>query len=125
MFESTGWIIEEPGVTLDNSKLLPMSIIRPPKNHACSENMNPKIKIIKQYQFSSHLQRMSVIAYVENCNEFRAYTKGSPEMILALSKPETIPHEILDILQEYTEQGYRVLAIGCSENYMGATEVSL
>ena len=115
MFESTGWVLEEPDVE-DTSKydLLAPSVVKPPKNESFTENMNEvsEIGIIHQYQFSSSLQRMSVIVRVLGSGVFKAYTKGSPEMILSLSRPETIPRDIIETLKKYTEQGYRVIALG-------------
>ncbi|XP_063984663.1 polyamine-transporting ATPase 13A3-like isoform X1 [Diachasmimorpha longicaudata] len=117
MFESTGWILEEPDVE-DTSKydLLAPTVVKPPEDSSqmFTENMNQvsEIGIIQQYQFSSSLQRMSTVVKVLGTDHFRIYTKGSPEMILSLSKPETIPVNIVSELQKYTEQGYRVIAIG-------------
>ena len=128
MFESTGWVLEEPEVE-DTSKydLLAPSIVKPPKSESLTENMNEisEIGIVHQYQFSSSLQRMSVIVRVLGSGAFKAYTKGSPEMILSLSKPETIPKDITETLKTYTEQGYRVIAIGCTSLDCSYSKVSL
>ncbi|XP_043279713.1 polyamine-transporting ATPase 13A3-like [Venturia canescens] len=117
MFESTGWMLEEPEIG-DTSKydLSTPTIVKPPKSKNLTENMNElaEIGIVQQYQFSSSLQRMSVIVRVLGTDHFRAYTKGSPEVILSLSKPETVPDDINFALRRYTEQGYRVIAIGRS-----------
>lgn len=45
--------------------------------------------IIQQYQFSSSLQRCSVICKAINSKQYTVFCKGSPEMIAALSLPET------------------------------------
>ncbi|KAG8035636.1 hypothetical protein G9C98_001064 [Cotesia typhae] len=110
MFESTGWVLEEPEIS-DTSKydLLVPTVVKP---SAGNLNSISEIGIVQQYQFSSSLQRMSVISRVLGCDHFESYTKGSPEVILSLSKPETIPQDIMTVMQEYTEQGYRVIAIG-------------
>ncbi|XP_032458038.1 probable cation-transporting ATPase 13A3 isoform X2 [Nasonia vitripennis] len=127
MFESTGWTLEEPEIEelKEINELQAMAVIKPPKNEILTENMNTfsEISIVQQYQFSSTLQRMSVIAQRRGSNEFRAYTKGSPEMILSLSKPDSIPSDIATTLQKYTEQGYRVIAIGYSEIDADQTEI--
>lgn len=115
MFESTGWILEEPEVE-DTSKydLLAPTIVKPSYNENFMENVNDiaEIGIINQYQFSSSLQRMSVIVRILGSKNFKVYTKGSPEMILSLSRPETVPKGLMDDLKKYTEQGYRVIAMG-------------
>jgi cation-transporting ATPase 13A2 len=110
MFESTGWILEEPTVS-DTSKydLLVPTIVK--ENGFESENQ-AEIGLIQQYQFSSTLQRMSVICRRLGSDYFEIFTKGSPEMIISLSRPETVPNGILDRLKEYTVQGYRVIGMG-------------
>lgn len=45
--------------------------------------------IVRQFPFSSSLQRMSVITRRLGAPEFELYCKGSPEMIVSLSLPET------------------------------------
>ncbi|XP_076391219.1 polyamine-transporting ATPase 13A3 isoform X1 [Megachile rotundata] len=119
MFESTGWILEESEPEhLNEHDLVTPTIAKPGKNkNGVAENANEifEIGIVQQYQFSSSLQRMSVIVRVLGSEIFRAYTKGSPEMILSLSKPETIPKDIMFCLKRYTEQGYRVIAMGRKE----------
>lgn len=115
MFESTGWILEESDIGNSNKyDLIAPTIVRPPKSNTFTENMNEisEIGIVQQYQFSSSLQRMSVIVRALGSKNFKAYTKGSPEMILSLSKSETIPNDIMYCLKRYTEQGYRVIAMG-------------
>ncbi|CAK9816814.1 Polyamine-transporting ATPase 13A3 [Anthophora quadrimaculata] len=118
MFESTGWILEEFNIEqLNKYDLIAPTVVKPPKNNNFTQNMNEisEIGIVQQYQFSSSLQRMSVIIRVLGSDTFKAYTKGSPEMILSLSKPETIPKDIMFCLKHYTEQGYRVIAMGRTE----------
>ncbi|KAJ8686408.1 hypothetical protein QAD02_022202 [Eretmocerus hayati] len=115
MFESTGWQLELPEVC-DSSEfgLQPMSVIKPPRTERRKSSGTTEIEILQQYQFSSTLQRMSVIMKIRGLNELRAYTKGSPEMILGLSRPESIPSDVSVTLHRYTEQGYRVIAVGYS-----------
>lgn len=127
MFESTGWTLEEPN-TGDSNKhdLVAPTIVKPARNTGFGENTNApsEIGIMQQYQFSSSLQRMSVIVRVSGSETYKAYTKGSPEMILSLSKPETVPKDILFSLRRYTEQGYRVIAMGRTEFTEDGTKVT-
>ena len=69
--------------------------------------------VIKRFDFSSELQRMSVITRGLNDSSFRVFVKGSPEKIKELSIPESIPHDFHEILTEYTQDGLRVLGVGC------------
>lgn len=127
MFESTGWILEESETVNKNKHdLVAHMIVKPPKANSFTKNMNEisEIEIVQQYQFSSSLQRMSVIVRAQGSETFIAYTKGSPEMILSLSKPETVPKDLMFCLKRYTEQGYRVIAMGRSELTETSTKVS-
>ena len=45
--------------------------------------------IVRQFPFSSALQRMAVICKQINKEQLHFFCKGSPEMIQSLSKPET------------------------------------
>lgn len=44
-------------------------------------------------------------------SNFELYCKGSPEMISSLCLPETIPDNFSSVLTEYTQHGYRVIAL--------------
>lgn len=48
-----------------------------------------EIGIVRQFPFSSALQRMSVVARVLGDKKMDAYMKGAPEVIASLCKPET------------------------------------
>lgn len=75
------------------------------------------INILKRYDFSSELQRMSVLVkYIDQENDhnhssYCSFTKGSPEMIKSLSDPKSIPKDYDIILDEYAKRGLRLLAI--------------
>ncbi|KAJ1522556.1 hypothetical protein ONE63_001742 [Megalurothrips usitatus] len=111
MFESTNWLLEEPEID-DNSKfdLIFPTVVRPPSSNAA--DMAPlEIGIVRQFPFSSSLQRMSVITRVLGASKYTVYCKGSPEMIVSLSHPSSVPTEFHSVLEEYTQQGFRVLAV--------------
>lgn len=52
------------------------------------DNLND-LGIIKQFPFSSSLQRMSVIVKSLKVSHFDLFTKRSPEKIVEFSRPET------------------------------------
>ncbi|XP_023025264.2 polyamine-transporting ATPase 13A3 isoform X1 [Leptinotarsa decemlineata] len=107
MFESTEWELQGvPGNSIEQH------IEVKPKED--SKN-NFQLGIVKQFQFSSHLQRMSVIVKSSNSDTFEVFCKGSPEMIMSLSSPTSLPEDLLFRLEEYTGQGYRVIALGKKE----------
>ncbi|XP_043280695.1 polyamine-transporting ATPase 13A3 isoform X2 [Venturia canescens] len=77
-----------------------------------TEQQGLEIGIVRQFPFTSSLQRMSVITRTLGANHYDLYCKGSPEMILSLSKADSIPPDFASVLQEYTSEGYRVIALG-------------
>lgn len=54
---------------------------------------------------------MSVICRVLGSNHMIAFTKGAPEKVHGMCLNETIPSDFSEKLDEYTAQGYRVIAI--------------
>ncbi|XP_071531027.1 polyamine-transporting ATPase 13A3-like isoform X2 [Panulirus ornatus] len=118
MFESTGWILDEPGLDDTNKYDMMMpSVVRPsaPDIVISSENVETEppleLGILRQFPFSSSLQRMSVITRRLGASNFELYCKGSPEMIASLSRSETVPVNFSEKLLQYTYQGFRVLAL--------------
>ncbi|XP_022160995.1 probable cation-transporting ATPase 13A3 isoform X2 [Myzus persicae] len=115
MFESTGWLLEEPETSEDIQFDLVMPVVvRPPNKNTFTtiEQIGQEIGIIRQFPFSSSLQCMSVIAKHLSSNLTHVYTKGSPEKILSLCNPSSIPPDFDQVLQRFTKQGYRVIAAG-------------
>jgi cation-transporting ATPase 13A2 len=124
MFEATGWTLNENLDNKENQENFILTSIRPPQEKDLKEKLahdeNEKnqilkthyeLGIIRRFDFTSKLQRMSVI--VKNLNEpfFKVFCKGSPEKIKELCKPETIPENFNEVLSGYTTKGLRVLAI--------------
>lgn len=66
---------------------------------------------IKMFDFSSKLQRMSVLVKNKRLNEIRCFCKGSPEKIKELCIPNTLPYNYNKILNYYAQQGCRIIAL--------------
>ena len=125
MFESTDWIMKENSSVGNENCVdqLVIDYIRPKCEQDISvpfENYNGleeslknryEIAIVKRFDFSSKLQRMTIIGKNLNENHFKAYCKGSPEKIKELCNPSTIPNNFDEILNSYTTKGYRVLGM--------------
>lgn len=54
---------------------------------------------------------MSVITKNVKNNEVEVFCKGAPETIVSLSKWETVPEDLVEVLHEYTDKGYRVIGL--------------
>ncbi|XP_064642125.1 polyamine-transporting ATPase 13A3-like isoform X2 [Lineus longissimus] len=118
MVEATNWEVEEPGEDTAKFDVIMPTVVRPKqpdviRNTDSMESEVPpfEIGIVRQFTFSSSLQRMSVITRILGDNHYNLYTKGAPETITSLSKPETVPKDFLEQLMHYTQQGYRVIAL--------------
>nr|XP_045005281.1 polyamine-transporting ATPase 13A3 isoform X2 [Jaculus jaculus] len=125
MFEAIGWVLEEATEeeTALHNRIMP-TVVRPPKQllpestPAGNQEMELfelpaiyEIGIVRQFPFSSALQRMSVVARVLGDKKMDAYMKGAPEVIASLCKPETVPVDFETVLEDYTKQGFRVIAL--------------
>ncbi|VDP90066.1 unnamed protein product [Echinostoma caproni] len=80
-------------------------------DYQADQKLPYEVGILRQFPFSSSLQRMSVIARVLDSSHFSVYTKGAPETIESLCRRDTIPSDFHSLLLDYTREGYRVLAL--------------
>ena len=131
-----GQVLEEPGRDTNKFDTLQLTIAHPPHQQAVgdietsglvleqslsdgatdsSDGSSVQLGIIKQFTFSSELQRMSVIVRClpsHRTRHFLVLVKGAPETILHLSRPESVPEDFHDVLANFTHLGFRVLAVG-------------
>lgn len=78
---------------------------------------------MKRFEFSSKLQRMSVIVkQIGSSVNARVLVKGSPEKIKELCKPSTLPGDFESVLDFYAKSGYRVLAAAIRDLPIAAVE---
>ncbi|XP_076007323.1 polyamine-transporting ATPase 13A3 isoform X2 [Genypterus blacodes] len=126
MFEATGWILEEATEeeTSLHNRIMP-TVVKPPKQLLPPEPaISPEqdmelyelssayeIGIVRQFPFSSALQRMSVVARLLGEKRMDAYMKGAPEVVASLCKKETVPENFAEVLEDFTKQGFRVIAL--------------
>ncbi|KAL6104281.1 atp13a3 [Pungitius sinensis] len=126
MFSATGWILEEPTEeeTALHNPIMP-TVVRPPKHSVPEANQNNplthnmelselpscEIGIVRQFPFSSTLQRMSVVVRRLGEKHMKAYMKGAPEVVANLCKQHTVPQSFTETLETYTRQGFRVIAL--------------
>merc|ERR1712106_820292 len=115
MFSSTGWKLEMEGEEQSQMDQLSMPYMKSPQT---SNDSVIQAAPQKLFQFSSDVQRMSVITrvveeqqegFTQPCT--RVFCKGSPEMIQKLCLPETTPHNYTSVLESYASHGFRILAL--------------
>lgn len=120
MFENTKWELEEPGNEETNYDMLAPTIVKPIQKYISHSKLNNlggdmeipyEIGIIRQFQFSSTLQRMSVICRVLGSPNMLIFTKGAPEKVKTMCKEETVPPDFNCQLAQFTAQGFRVIAV--------------
>ncbi|XP_033763289.1 probable cation-transporting ATPase 13A3 [Pecten maximus] len=115
MFEATGWDLEEPGQEHSRFDMMVPTVVKPRQMTgqpwSTKQTTDMEVGIIRQFTFTSSLQRMSVITRRIASSNFDLYCKGAPEKIASLSNPETVPSDFHDVLMGYTQHGYRVLAL--------------
>ncbi|XP_061189537.1 polyamine-transporting ATPase 13A3-like isoform X2 [Saccostrea echinata] len=111
MFNSTKWVLDEPGKDSSKFDTIMPTVVRPCTKDTFTAENPFEVGIIRQFTFSSSVQRMSVITRTLSEEGMELYCKGAPEKIASLCLQETVPHEFPDILHRYTIQGYRVIAL--------------
>lgn len=95
MFEGTNWTLVDSG------------LVQAPDGRT-------SITTLKFFEFSSLLQRMSVIvemALTNGATTMAVVAKGAPEVIKTLCDPSTLPLLFDHELHTFTQQGKRVLAL--------------
>lgn len=116
MFNGTYWKLEETSGREDMVTTVLTSAEKP------KDKLATQLGILKRFDFSSKLQRMSVIVKNMNTNKLRLYIKGSPEKISELSRTETLPNNFSDVLALYTQKGCRVLGIATKSLNINMTD---
>uniref|UniRef100_A0A7E4V2E3 Cation-transporting ATPase n=1 Tax=Panagrellus redivivus TaxID=6233 RepID=A0A7E4V2E3_PANRE len=124
LFRKTNWIMDEiqPDGHVDETArfdMLQPTVVRSPVAHFGSES-DTELAIIRQFTFSSSLQRMAVIVHnpAEAGHRQHLYVKGAPEIIASLCNPESVPLDFGDVVNRYAQHGYRLIAVAKREFQM-------
>lgn len=111
LFRETSWILEEPEIVEESGRydMLAPTVVRPNRSSSTSDSNSDadsalEIGILRQFTFSSSLQRMSVVVRVLGSPNLILFCKGAPETIVSLCKPESVPEEFSVILQKYAKK---------------------
>lgn len=107
MFESSKWSLEE------NNDSFYRAIVKPPRAILNTDVPVDGFGILRCFDFCSELRRTSVLTKSLNSDDYIAYCKGSPESILQICDPSSIPSNFESVLLKYSKNGFRV--IGCAQ----------
>nr|XP_004654316.2 probable cation-transporting ATPase 13A5 [Jaculus jaculus] len=110
MFEGTAWKIEDSSTDSCKFGMSDSNTIITPGPNA-SQSPVSAITVLRQFPFSSSLQRMSVVAQLAGDRHYQVYMKGAPEMVARFCRSETVPKNFPQELRNYTVQGFRVIAL--------------
>lgn len=133
MFQSCGWVLKENVENQNNYDSLVLAYVRPKAETDIHVKLTDNVSnndekgddkkeelilkehyelgIVRRFDFSSKLQRMTTLVKDPNVHFFKAFCKGSPEKVRELCKPDTVPDNFNEILAGYTSKGLRVLAM--------------
>ncbi|XP_076330164.1 polyamine-transporting ATPase 13A3-like isoform X3 [Tachypleus tridentatus] len=115
MFAATKWLFTEPGKDTSRYDTLTPVVVKPVQCEMYDPSVETKIPyeigIIRQFPFSSTAQRMGVICRTLGKPHMDLYVKGAPEKIASLCLKHTLPENFSNLLQDYTLQGFRVIAL--------------
>ncbi|KAJ1948190.1 hypothetical protein FBU59_001709, partial [Linderina macrospora] len=129
MFEFTGWQMEEnegnepEGDQASNATPLP-TVIRPPASSTVPAGLE-ELGILRCFEFSPALRRASVVTKRLHNKYAETYTKGAPEIIRTICRPETIPGDFDVVLDRYTQSGYRVIALAGKPLHMSYRKTAI
>ncbi|XP_067322392.1 probable cation-transporting ATPase 13A4 [Anolis sagrei] len=111
MFQATQWEIEDSSSNDgDDGESTQVLVVRP---GAKAEQVVPGgggLAVLRQFPFSSALQRMSVVAQ-DPSGQRHVFTKGAPEKVALFCRPETVPPSFTSELQLHTSRGFRVIGL--------------
>lgn len=114
MFKASEWIQKEvanPDHTLPykyEDDLYPS--VEGVSNELRGENWY-KMHQVHTFDFSSLLQRMSVICKSNYDDKYICFTKGSPEKIHQLCLKSAVPKNYFKVLDEFASKGMRVISL--------------
>lgn len=87
---------------------------------ASSSDSQKRLGIVRAFEFSSTLRRMSVLVKEPNSNYMHIFLKGAPEAIFQVCEPSSIPLDYKEQLHGFVHKGYRVIACA-AKIYKGMT----
>ncbi|KAL9591184.1 MAG: hypothetical protein Q9203_000056 [Teloschistes exilis] len=123
MFGFTDWSFEEGthdpfSVQTGGMKTKDCSIAKPPagsefdldETAGSNNNIAIRLSILRGFEFVSQLRRASVLVSQAGDKDVNVYVKGAPECMKDICRAESFPVDYQDLLDFYTQRGFRVIA---------------
>ena len=114
MFQATKWVLNEDIIErVSEDQEIPLAKMWPEISNSPQNEVKDYLGILRRFEFESGLQRMSVVvknSLDDHC-PYHYFVKGSPEKIKELSIKGSLPADFDEILDDYTQRGYRVIAL--------------
>ncbi len=76
-----------------------------------ADGARASLAVVRTFEFTASLRRMSVIVKRDNERGAQVYCKGAPESIASLCHPSSLPSDYNAVLDRCTRSGFRVLAV--------------
>ena len=120
MFKFTGWTFSDHGEGIGGSII--SSVFRSPGSGPFKANefmshseqvegkQHTELGVLKTFEFSSSLRRLSVVVKDLGNDTTYAFSKGSPEGIREICEKDSIPSNFDEVMNDYARKGYRLLA---------------
>ncbi|PWN18362.1 HAD-like protein [Microstroma glucosiphilum] len=126
MLAWTGWLMEESPRPLEGVHV-EVGDKQPKATCARSADGTSSAALLREFEFSPALRRMSVVTQGSSVEKARNYVKGASEALAPLCDPATIPEGYHNVLHDATVKGIRVLAFAykkVSLSYNGSQRLS-
>ncbi|KAL8188329.1 UNVERIFIED_CONTAM: hypothetical protein K2H54_065675, partial [Gekko kuhli] len=123
MFEATHWKIVDSKDSEGQARELAHAVVVKPGPKA-GQVPTRGLAILRQFPFSSALQRMSVVVQ-ELGGDHHTFMKGAPERVAGFCHPESVPPDFASQLQLYAGRGFRVIGLAFKTFPVGMSTASL
>ncbi|XP_069170169.1 probable cation-transporting ATPase 13A4 isoform X1 [Procambarus clarkii] len=111
IFTGTGWVLHESVCVVNPEYGMVTPVLVQPKAQEGVDLSQHEVAILKTFPFESREQRMTVVTMTRNNALLEVFVKGAPEKVISLCNPKTVPSIMGAVLEWYTRQGLRVVAV--------------
>eukprot|EP01033_Poteriospumella_lacustris_P003949 gene3949-2808_t len=113
LLRASGWRLQPSTTVMGRMVAFPPSATSSALPATVSESTG--YAILKHFEFSPDRLRAASLVQDPRTNRVRFFVKGSPETVIQLCRPETVPARIHDELLALARKGLRVLALAARD----------